>query len=117
MAEKREGTRRSAWRAPGGARPATRRRSADATRRHRGATMARTPGFFAEGCREIGRKLRRMTLRRRLAAKDGERRQALMRLGQAAWQSKADLSAWPELRGRLEELDARAGDLSDTTRK
>ncbi len=76
--------------------------------------MARMPGFFTEGCREIGRKANRVGLRRRLATKDRDRQQALARLGQTAWQSKIDLRAFAEQRGRLEQLDARAGDLSET---
>jgi hypothetical protein len=76
--------------------------------------MAGKLGFFAEGCREIGRKVDRLGLRRRLAARDRDRQQALMQLGQTAWQSRIDLGAFAEQRGRLEQLDARAGDLSAT---
>ena len=72
-------------------------------------------GFFTDGWREIGRKANRLGLRRRLAAKDRDRQQALTQLGQTAWQSKLDLSAFAEQRSRLEQLDARAGDLSATT--
>ena len=74
--------------------------------------MAGPLGFLAEGCREIGRKANRFGLRRRLAAKDQERQQALTQLGQTAWQSKVDLADFADLRGQLEQLDARSGDLS-----
>ena len=76
--------------------------------------MAGMLGFITEGCREIGRKANRLGLRRRLVARDRDRLQALTRLGQTAWQSKVDLSAFAELRSHLEQLDARAGDLSAT---
>jgi hypothetical protein len=52
--------------------------------------------------------------RRRLAANDRDRQQALTRLGRTAWQGKVDLTSLGHLRGQLEQLDARAGDLSST---
>jgi hypothetical protein len=77
--------------------------------------MANLLGLLADGWREIGRLAQRFGLRRRLAAADQSRRQALTRLGQTAWQSKLDLAEFAQLRGQLEQLDARAGDLSATT--
>jgi hypothetical protein len=76
--------------------------------------MAMLPAFLAEGCREIGRMANRLGWRRRLAAQDRERRQALAQLGHTAWQSKVDRIAFAEFRDRLQQLDARAGDLSAT---
>ena len=77
--------------------------------------MAHLLGLLADGWHEIVRQGQRFGLRRRLAAADQSRRRALTRLGQTAWQSKLDLAEFAQLRGQLEQLDARAGDLSATT--
>lgn len=69
-------------------------------------------GFFREGWRELGRKWARNTLRGQLRRQEAERRQALARLGQRAWQEKVDLSGFPELSAQLAQLEARAGELS-----
>ncbi len=73
-------------------------------------------GFFREGWRELGRKWERNNLRGQLRRQEAERRQALARLGQRAWQDKVDLAGFPELSAQLAELEARAGELSTASK-
>ena len=73
-------------------------------------------GFFREGWRELGRKWERNKRRGQLRRQEAERRQALARLGQRAWQEKVDLSGFPELSAQLAQLEARAGELSVTSK-
>jgi hypothetical protein len=73
--------------------------------------------FIPEGSREIGRKVNRLGLRRRIGALDRQRREALARVGKTAWQAKVDLTAFADLRDQVERLDARAGDLAATARR
>lgn len=73
------------------------------------------PGFFVNGLREMGRKSGRFGLRRRLAAQDSKRRDALAALGRVAWQSGTDLTPFSGQREQLLRLDARAGELSATS--
>jgi hypothetical protein len=70
--------------------------------------------LLGEGCREIGRKMDRVRLHRRLAAHHRERDTALAQLGRVAWESRIDLSSFEELRSHLERLDVRAGELAAT---
>ena len=70
--------------------------------------------LLVDGWHEVARKAQRFSLRRRLVAADQSRRQALTRLGQTAWQSKIDLTEFAQLRSQIEQIDARAGDLSAT---
>jgi hypothetical protein len=77
--------------------------------------MANLLELLTDGWHEIGRRAQRFNLRRVLAAADKRRARALTQLGQTAWQSKVDLSEFAELRSQLEQLDARAGELSATT--
>src|SRR3990172_1602328 len=73
-------------------------------------------GFFREGWRELGRKWERNKRRGQLRRQEAERRQALARLGQRAWKEKVDLSGFPELSAQLAQLEARAGELSVTSK-
>lgn len=75
-------------------------------------TVSRSPGFFREGWRELGRKRTRSRLRKQLQGLDRERNEAFTRLGQRAWQEKIDLSAFPDLREQLGRLEDQAGELS-----
>ena len=74
-------------------------------------------GFFREGWREIGRRLHRSKLRKQSQAQTKNRAVALERLGRQGSQEKIDLSAFPDLRGKLSRLDSRAGELTATTKK
>ncbi len=74
-------------------------------------TISRSPGFFREGWRELGRKRERNRLRKQLKGQDRERHEALTRIGQRAWQEKIDLSAFPDLREQLGRLEDQAGEL------
>ncbi len=71
--------------------------------------------FLAEGFREMGRKLDRSKTRRTMRQQEAERAVALTALGQRAWEEKVDLAAFAGHRDRLAGLDARAGELSETT--
>lgn len=77
--------------------------------------MRSMPAFLSEGLGEVGRKIARFRLRRTIRRQADERRVALTALGQAAWDGKVDLHAHAGLRDRLAGLDARAGDLSQTS--
>ncbi len=79
--------------------------------------MAGRLAFLAEGFRELGRRARRAELRRRLAAQDRERQRALVMLGRTAWRAGADLAEWADLRGEIETLERRAGDLAATSKR
>ncbi len=72
----------------------------------------RQPGFFRAGWRELGRKIERSKLRKRLAEENRQRDEALVRLGQLAWQGGIDLSPFAELRQQLSQMDAQAGELT-----
>lgn len=71
--------------------------------------------FLSEGFGELGRKIARFRLRRALRRQADERIAALTALGQAAWDGKVDLAAHAALRDRLAGLEARAGDLTQTS--
>ncbi len=81
------------------------------------ATDARRGSFLAQGYRELRRSLARVTLRKKIRQQGLERTKALTTLGQHAWDGKVDLSGFAELRDQLSGLDARAGELSQTTSK
>jgi hypothetical protein len=72
------------------------------------------PGFLVNGFTEVSRKSNRFGLRRRLAAHDRKRRDALAELGRAAWQAGIDLTDFSQHREQIQQLDARAGELSET---
>ncbi|MGZ5080165.1 MAG: hypothetical protein ACXWHZ_11875 [Usitatibacter sp.] len=74
-------------------------------------------GFLRAGSRELGRRIARLKLRRLMRQQDSDRAAALAALGQRAWQEKIDLAAFAGIRDRLQGLDARAGELSETTSK
>ena len=71
--------------------------------------------FLSLGFAELGRKIDRLKLRRRLAGHEQERSAALATLGQRAWEQRLDLAAFPALRDRLAGLDAKAGELAQTS--
>ena len=71
-------------------------------------------GFLAAGFAELGRKIDRLKLSRRLAAQERERAVALTALGQRAWDGRIGLEAHAAERAALEGLDARAGELATT---
>ena len=71
-------------------------------------------GFLAAGFAELGRKIDRLKLRRKLATQDRERAVALTALGQRAWDERIGLDAHAADRAALEGLDARAGELATT---
>jgi hypothetical protein len=71
-------------------------------------------GFLSAGFAELGRKLDRLKLRRKLAAQERERGVALTALGQRAWDERLGLEAHAADRAALEGLDARAGELATT---
>ncbi len=77
--------------------------------------MAGQLGFFGEGFREIGRKFKRSRLRSQQARLAKQRQEALTQLGQRSWELQTDLSAFPELRNQLQQLQQRAGELAATT--
>jgi hypothetical protein len=70
--------------------------------------------FLREGSREIRRKISRKAMRRRLAAEDRQRDEALAHLGGSAWIAQVDLSGLPEIRSQLEELQQRSTGLAAT---
>ena len=71
-------------------------------------------GFLGSGFAELGRKIGRLKLRRRLAAPDRARATALTALGRRAWDDRIALDAYTADRAALESLDARAGELATT---
>ena len=74
-------------------------------------------GFVPAGFGEVARKLARFRLRRQVKARDRERRDALARLGRAAWEARIDLASYEEWRQPLAQLDAKAGELSATSER
>lgn len=74
-------------------------------------------GFLREGWHELRRKFQRSKFRKQLQEQDRERNAALALLGQRAWQEKIDLSAFADLRDQISRLEARASELSATTKK
>jgi len=71
--------------------------------------------FIHDGFSEIGRKFRRRKLRKHQRALEGQRQEALLRLGRRSWEAQIDLSAYGELRDKLRGLDDRAGQLTAKT--
>ncbi|MEO5677132.1 MAG: hypothetical protein ABIQ84_06265, partial [Usitatibacter sp.] len=78
-------------------------------------THANDAGFLSQGFRELGRKLDRFRLRRTIRQQESLRVDAVAALGQKAWDDRIDLGAHAGLRDRLAGLDARAGELSQSS--
>ena len=76
----------------------------------------RPVSFLREGLREVGRKLHRGRLRRQMGQQGRERDEALVELGRKAWDAQTDLSAHPQLRDLLSQLQESASELSETAR-
>ena len=77
--------------------------------------MAGKLQFISDGVHEIGRKITRRKLRNRQRALEGQRQEALLRLGRRAAEAKIDLTAYSDLRDKLRLLDDRAGQLTART--
>lgn len=77
--------------------------------------MAGKLRFISDGVHEIGRKFKRRKLRSRQRALEHQREEALLRLGRRAWEAKIDLTAYSDLRDKLQLLDDRAGRLTART--
>jgi hypothetical protein len=77
---------------------------------------AKKTGFLREGFAEVGRKIERNKLRKRLRQQGHESQEALIALGRRAWGEKVDISAFPELRGQLEAVEIRANAAAQRTR-
>ncbi len=77
--------------------------------------MAGKLRFIHDGVHEIGRKITRRKLRNRQRALEGQRQEALLRLGRRAAEAKIDLTAYSDLRDKLRLLDDRAGQLTART--
>jgi predicted nucleic acid-binding Zn-ribbon protein len=61
-----------------------------------------------EGFAELGRKIERSKLRKRLRQHDREQQEALIALGRRAWAEKVDISAFADLGGQLAASETRA---------
>jgi hypothetical protein len=74
-------------------------------------------GFLREGFRELRRKLERGKFRKQAQEQERGRSAALVGLGQRAWQEKAGLAAFAELRDQLAQIELRAGELAASKQK
>lgn len=79
--------------------------------------MASLARFASDGFAELGRKLRRGSLTRRLRALDDTRQKALAALGRDAWTAGLDLTPFAAQRDDIVRLIDRAGTLAAATQK
>lgn len=72
---------------------------------------------ISAGWGELRRYFQRLALNRELRRHAEEREVALQALGEKAWEQKADLAGFGDLRGRLEGATARSGELAATAQQ